>query len=191
MRHSLLLIIFVSCSNMSDKSNTERISAKSEVIEKVIDLVNKEKFDSLIELNKPLIRVQTAQGGGGDCFGVVHEFVGQDSAFQIVNDRWDCGDYGFTLKQYISYNDQLIATKMKEFQWTGDSVNEYLITEEICYINTDSSEIRTRQRPSNNYYDTLISNDIIFNSRIVPIDSLKVAKTKELMEAFTIILLSE
>lgn len=173
----------MSCSGSSDNSAnlTNVVDGPNHKEMEKIELI-----DSLIVefLRSDYKLSRESKGGAGDCYGIAKEFKnlgGND----LVIDKWDCGDYGYTTNQYYSVGNKLLAIKEFHQEFTGDSLKPYQLTERIYYFNSKSKAlVKFRSKTTNSLTDTLFQNSIEYSMITKSLDSLLLEKGVALESSF-------
>src|SRR5687767_11196541 len=98
------------------------------------DMLEKELENLLKSPTTKKIKVQ--EHGGGDCYGGYSIFYNQNSKQKAVQDKYDCGDYGFANKLFFLTNDKLKRIRSYKFEYYGEKNDSTIfeVEEQILYF---------------------------------------------------------
>lgn len=112
-------------------------------------------------LSKNIVKSNKLYGAeGGDCSGFFEKLENKVSNSYLVNNRWDCSDYGFNKNSFLVENGTPYI--VKRFSIGQADNNGFVVKEVISQIKGDSIEVWQRQKNVANVIDTIL-NDIKYN----------------------------
>ena len=174
----LLLTVFFACNSQPEKSEeiTDSLQFKIEANDN-----NKDPNLILEEfISKDVVKSNKLYGAeGGDCFGFFEKLENKVSNSYLINNRWDCSDYGFNKNFFLVENG--IPYIVKKFSIVQADNNGFVVKEIISHIKGDSVEVWQRHKNVTNVTDTIL-NDIQYNKTKIFDKELKHNIKSEILE---------
>lgn len=155
----LLSTVFFACNSepkrSEEKTDSLQFKTESNDIDKDPNLIL-EEF-----ISKDVVKSNKVYGAeGGDCFGFFEKLENKVSNSYLINNRWDCSDYGFNKNFFLVENGTPYI--VKRFSIGQADNNGFVVKEIISQIKGDSIEVWQRQKNVTNVTDTIL-NDIKYN----------------------------
>lgn len=75
--------------------------------------------------------------------GETSYFKNEENSIKRILMVWDHGSYGGMEKEYYTINNQIIYHRSLEQEWSGESGNQYSLSETIYYFSDDSLGLKT------------------------------------------------
>jgi hypothetical protein len=190
----LLSTVFFACNSKPEKSEekTDSLEFKTEVNDNKSNIayenLNKSEYvrgkdPNLILkefLSKDVIKSNKFYGAeGGDCGGFFEKLENKVSNSYLINNRWDCSDYGFNKNSFLVENGTPYIVKRFSIGQADD--NGFVVKEVISLIKSDSIEVWQRQKYVSNVIDTIL-NDIKYHKTKIFDKELKHKIKSEILE---------
>lgn len=100
--------------------------------------------------------------GGGDCLGTYKQYHTLNDTTLVI-DHMDCGEYGFTLKTYLTQEEKPLLTRKVNKEWIITDSIPYTL-QEWFYDFSDSTQYYYREYKFAQYKDTEILASIPFDT---------------------------